>query len=198
MCLGLSPQRYKKLHGLAFQGIGAPNGLIIDAYGPVPGHNNDLHVLNVSNALARLQTLFTAANGIRTAMGAAVRRFRCYGDSIYPPSAVISRRRRMPPLSAAHLAQNSRVNASRTSIEWTFGKVNHLWRHIDLPRQMKLQHCPIGVGKLFTCGHILTNLHTTLYGSQTGLYFQVAPPTLEDYLSGISTPQQEPLVDLDW
>ena len=187
--------RYKKLHGLAFQGVGAPNGLIIDSYGPVPGHNNDLHLLNVSAIRVRLAQLFASANA---SIAGAARRFRCYGDSIYPPSTEISRRRRVPPLTPNHKAQNSLVNASRTSIEWEFGKSNQLWRHVDLPRQMKLQHCPIGVGKLFTCAHLLTNLHTTLYGSQTGLYFQLAPPTLENYLAGHTLPQTEPLVDLEW
>ena len=40
------------------------------------------------------------------------------------------------------------------------------------------------MGLYYPVANILTNCHTCLYGSQSSLYFNLAPPVLEDYLEG--------------
>ena len=185
---------YHKNHGLCFQGISAPNGLIIDLWGPSPGRENDLYLFRESNMKNRLDVLFNRANVLQTAAGRTPKRFRCYGDSIYIPSTSISRRRRMPPLSAGHVAQNFRVNKGRTSIEWTFGKIVSLFKFVDFKKNLKLGHSKVGVANYYTAAAFLTNFHTCLEGSQTGLEFGCAPPTLSVYMAGGTAPQNAPIV----
>ena len=49
--------RYKKGHGLTWQILSAPNGMIIDIFGPVPARHNDLYLVHASNLNARLDAL---------------------------------------------------------------------------------------------------------------------------------------------
>jgi len=46
---------------------------------------------------------------------------------------------------------------------------------------MKLQLSPIS--KYYIAAALLTNIHTCLYGSQTGAYFNCVAPSVESYLA---------------
>lgn len=70
----------------------------------------------------------------------------------------------------------------RVSVEWGFGKIMQLWAFLDHAANIKCMLQPVGL--YYPVANILTNMHSCLYGSQTGSYFRMQTPTLEDYASG--------------
>jgi len=64
------------MHGLKFQSVVGPNGLIIELYGPLPGARGDAHTLYKSKFKERMQTLSQiVADG---------NDYYVYGDAAYP------------------------------------------------------------------------------------------------------------------
>ena len=88
------------MHGLVFQAVMAPNGIIIDWFGPLPASNNDLNLVHWSGIVAGLTGMFTLAG--------LVFRYRCYGDSIYMLSTAISRRYRAGVLTAQQVREREK------------------------------------------------------------------------------------------
>jgi len=103
------------------------------------------------------------------------------------------------------------MKALRVSVEWGFGKIVSLFQYLNHEENLRLFLQPVHtawpslpptpapphplttpsflrllwqVGLYFPVANILTNCHTCLYHSQTGLYFGLDPPSLEDYLNG--------------
>ena len=76
---------------------------------------------------------------------------------------------------------NSKMSKLRVCVEWGFGKICQLFAFFDFKKNLKILLQPIG--KHFLVATLLTNCHTCLYGSQTGKFFELDPPTLESYLS---------------
>ena len=67
---------FYKMHGLKFQSVVGPNGLIIELYGPRPGARGDAHMLYTTNfrdRMQRLSQLIGAGND-----------YYMYGDAAYP------------------------------------------------------------------------------------------------------------------
>ena len=61
------------------------------------------------------------------------------------------------------------------------GKVKTLWAYLDYKRKNKVLLSDVVSNMRFAA--LLTNCHTTLYGSETGIYFSCDPPDLEVYLA---------------
>jgi len=72
------------------------------------------------------------------------------------------------------------MSAVRISVEWTFGKIIPLFSILYFKKNNKLylKH----IGKYYIVGAKLTNCHSCLYGSETGSFFELDPPTLDKYL----------------
>jgi hypothetical protein len=161
---------HKRIHGLKYQAVSAPCGLIVDLYGPVCGRRHDMHLLRVSRILHRMRE----ANGDG-------RVFRMYGDPAYPIADVILRAFRGVNLTQAQVDLNAEFNAMRTSVEWSFGRVVQYVSYLDYKAAMKLEEAPLAL--LYKVGVILTNCHLCLYRNGTTVsFFNCDPPTLEAYL----------------
>ena len=66
---------HKRIHSLKFQSVVAPDGMILNLYGPVEGRRHDCALLRLSELLPSLETLPRDRNGLR---------FCLYGDPAYP------------------------------------------------------------------------------------------------------------------
>ncbi|XP_068708323.1 uncharacterized protein [Montipora foliosa] len=64
---------HKRTHGLKFQSVVCPNGLIANLYGPIAGHHHDAFMLHESNSMPRLEGKFRAPHI-----------FSLYGDPALP------------------------------------------------------------------------------------------------------------------
>lgn len=71
----------------------------------------------------------------------------------------------------------------RVAVEWPFGGITEYFAFVDVKKNMKLYLQ--AVGKLYLVSTILYNARVCLYGSTTSKFFEVEPPTLEDYLGFI-------------
>ena len=148
-----------------------PNGLICNLYGPIEGRRHDAFMLAASGLLEQLQDKMNDENG-----GPYV----LYGDPAYPIRSHL-----LAPFRGAHLLPveqhfNEDMSKVRTSVEWGYGKIIQYFAFMDFKKNLKVLLQP--VGKLYCVSALLTNCHTCLYGSQTGSFFGVDPPQLEEYL----------------
>lgn len=172
---------YKKAHGLNYQAVTAPNGLVIDLWGPAPGKNNDLNLVADSDIVNRLAALFATCPS---------HQFRCYGDSIYQLSTSIVRRYRHMYLSSEEKRQNQVANRERTTVEQIFGRVVQLWKYVNLRSNFRLLRSAAGIGRAYRVACVLTNLNTCIYGNQVASHFGLQPPSASDYLNGGTNPRE--------
>jgi len=172
---------YYKSHGLKFQSVIAPNGMIIDFYGPVPGRRSDSYMLDKSGFEVRMRRL-------NRSLGMRRGDYHVYGDPAYALSRYIMRGFKgvMNPRQAAF---SRAMNALRVSVEWGFMLVVRDWRYIDCEKHLKIMLQPIG--KLYWVAAILTNVKSCVmaenhdgYGNLIAQRFRCSPPSLHEYLHG--------------
>ena len=105
---------HKRTHGLKWQGLMLPNGIIADLYGPYPGRRHDSFLLGDSMLNDRLQ-LWQQNEPVQ---------YKVYGDSAYPVQSHISRGHKGVALTEAQQRENRDMSAARICVEWGFGKVS--------------------------------------------------------------------------
>ncbi|CAC5423121.1 unnamed protein product [Mytilus coruscus] len=140
---------------------------------PIEGRRHDTGLLRESGICGELQTHMTTPTGDI---------YVIYGDPAYSMTTHIIKPFRGGVISAEQARFNKKMSAVRTCVEWIFGKILTLFAFLDYKKNLKLYLQP--VGKYYLVGSILVNCHTCLYGSETGHYFDIDPPSLENYLSG--------------
>lgn len=168
---------YPKTHGIKFQSVIGPHGLIIDLLRACLGRRGDGWLLAKSGLLQRMAAL------VRDEAS----HFYVYGDTAYALSQYVLRgfKGAMTPAQRAFSTAMSRL---RETVEWGFALVLRDWAFLDRKKNLKLFKQPIG--KLFYVGALLANIKTCLtashaldgYGNQIALKFGVSPPSLHDYL----------------
>ncbi|XP_062571196.1 uncharacterized protein LOC134233231 [Saccostrea cucullata] len=163
---------HKRVHGLKFQCITTPDGMIAHLFGPIEGRRHDAGMLRESDVEHQLQQYMTKANNDV---------YSLYGDPAYPLSPYLIPPFRGGVISANQMRFNKRMSAVRVCVEWTFSKILNLFAFLDYKKNQKLYLQP--VGKYYRVASILTNCHTILYGSETGTFFGIDPPSLQEYLA---------------
>ena len=71
------------------------------------------------------------------------------------------------------------MSGLRISVEWLFGQLKNFLKFIDYKKQLKIGLSP--VGKLFLVCGLLHNAHACLYGNLVSEYFDIEPPSLQEY-----------------
>ena len=168
---------YYKAHGIKFQCVVAPNGLIVDFFGPVPGRRSDSYLLKQSGFLERMRQLSRVAGG----------EYYVYGDPAYPLGRGIMRGYK-GAINAREAAFSNAMNALRVSVEWSFLHIARDWSFVTSERNLKIWWQPIG--RIYYVAAILTNAKCCLtaetrdgYGNMIAQRFDLSPPTLRDYLN---------------
>ena len=105
-----------------------------------------------------------------------------WGPSI-PCYTPCPRRFKGAHLNNAQKDFNASMSTVRVAVEWPFGGITEYFAFVDFKKNMKLYLQ--AVGKLYLVSTILYNARVCLYGSTTSKFFEVEPPTLEDYLGFI-------------
>jgi hypothetical protein len=174
---------WKKIHGLKWQTVDAPNGMCIHAFGPLSVRRNDLTSLQRSN----INGLFAQC---QVAQGMQYQ-YMMYGDSIYPVlSHLLSRYVSVAgrPLTAGEICENKTFSSCREVIEWDYGRLKTRWSFIDYRKKLKLRARKNGIANAFLCALLLENALTCLNSNQTTTYFNpldeeaiCRPPTLEEW-----------------
>jgi hypothetical protein len=165
---------HKKLHGMVFQAITTPDGLISSLFGPFVGRTNDWGMYNASRVPRRLHRMMPA-DGPRPML-------YLYGDPAYhlshgvmspfgPRKQISSRKRRF----------NKTLSRHRISVEHSFGQIFNLFKSLSFQKGLRVGDQ--AVAAFFLVAALLCNCWTCLNeGNQTSMKYQLAPPTLAEYL----------------
>ena len=162
---------HKRCHGLKFQSVGVPEGLIALLYGPIPGSRHDSFMLTDSALLPELQRIMPEDGSLGTV-------YRIYGDPAYPHSLHLFGGFRNPPRHSIQEAWNTEMSRVREMIEWLFGNVLEQFKFLDFRQSMKIFEQPIGL--YYFVAVFILNLRVTIYGNNTARYFNAR---IEDRLS---------------
>ena len=101
-----------------------------------------------------------------------------YGDPAYP----LRNQLQSPfpnPVTPQQQAFNKSMSKVRIAVEWLFGDIANWWAFVDFKKNLKLGLSAIE--KIYLTSALLTNARTCLYGNVTSEYFDISPPTLEEY-----------------
>ena len=104
-----------------------------------------------------------------------------YGDPAYPLWVHLQ-----SPFKDVQLTQqmkefNTSMSSVRVSVEWLFGDVVRTFKCLDFRQNLKIGLS--SVGKMYVVAALMENAFTCLYGNLTSKYFNLPPPTLQNYLS---------------
>ena len=162
---------HKRVHSLKFQSVVTPNGLIANLFGPVEGRRHDSAMLMMSGLLHQLELQSFSPAGQAMCI---------YGDPAYPHGIHLQR----PYAQRAGFvpdqqAFNQSMSQVRVSVEWVFGDVLNYFKFVDFKKSQKIGLS--AVGKIYVVCTLLQNALTCLYGNNTSKFFNVQPPTVEEY-----------------
>jgi hypothetical protein len=148
---------YKRQHGIKFQSVVFPNGLIAALHGPEPGSRHDLYLLGESKILDQLRAMIPNGN------------YSLYGDPAYPQSAWLHGGYRNPPPNSDQAKYNKLMSSVRESVEWGFNGIIQQFAFLDYKKKLMIYKVPIAA--YYISGAFLQNLRTCLYGSEISLHF---------------------------
>ncbi|CAB3977112.1 Hypothetical predicted protein [Paramuricea clavata] len=162
---------HKRLHAIKFQSICIPNGLIANLSGPWEGRMNDARILGESGLMQDLRQHAFAPDGTPLCL---------YGDPAYPLRVHLQQPFRNNAALTEDMRQyNKAMSSVRVSVEWLFGEITKYFKFVDFKQQLKIRLSPIG--KIYIVSAILQNSLACLYGNIVSEYFEINPPTLENY-----------------
>ena len=110
------------------------------------------------------------------------RRLKVYADKLYNDSPLVTAAysKRHGVVHGWMTGINLIMSKVRVAVEWNFGLLVARFKHADFAKGLKIQDGE--VVKTFRVAALLANCHTCLYGSQHTTYFDIMPPTVEEYL----------------
>ena len=104
-----------------------------------------------------------------------------YGDPAYPLRVHLQGPFRNPHLTPLMEAFRAYMSSVRISVEWLFGDVINYFKFLDFKKNLKIGMSSIG--KMYIVCALLHNARTCLYGNETSSFFELEPPTLEEYFA---------------
>ena len=154
--------RHKRKHGLKYQSVVAPNGLIVNLFGPIEASRHDSFMLAKSGLLRELELHSYSPDGSALCV---------YGDGGYPLSVHLQTGFRNANTDQERQF-NQLMSAVRVTVEWGFGNVLGDFAFVVLLVSNTLS------------APCWSNAKICLYGSKTSKFFGCQPPSLEAYFSG--------------
>ena len=102
-----------------------------------------------------------------------------YGDLAYPLRIHLQVPYHQGRLTQQMEDYNKAMSAVRVSMEWLFRNIINSFKFLDYKKNLKIGLSSIG--KMYLVCALLRNAITCLYGNQTSAFFDLEPPTLEEY-----------------
>lgn len=156
---------HKKQHGIGFQGIVTPDGMLSSLIGPYYGKDNDWAMFLRSGVTRRLRRIMNAVPGRRM--------LYLYGDPAYHNSYGVMApfdKRNDAVITPEQRAFNARMSSVRISVEHGFGKAYRLWQYTAYKQQQRVGQQPTAA--YYIAAVLLANCHTCLEGyNQTSRQF---------------------------
>ncbi len=177
MCRPLYAQQlgysgHKKVHGLKFQNVTLPNGLVGCHWGPELARRHDAWVLATSGAIEQFNQLCTVVG----------RRVCVYADTAYPLLPTVQCGFRGQNLTAQQNNFNQTMSCARVSVEWGFAQIISNFAWLDFKKTQKVWSTPIAL--YYSIAVLFTNCITCARGgNEISELFSCPPPTIQHYLS---------------
>ena len=162
---------HKRAHASKFQSIVTPNSLIANLFGPVEGRRHDSGILAMSGPRPQLQHM----SALPTGQAMCIYWHPSYLHRVYIQCSLARRQN----LTVAEEAFNQSMSQVWMSVEWVFRDVVNYFQFTYFTKDLKLELS--AVGKIYIVCALLRNALTCLYGNNTSAFFEVKPPTLEEY-----------------
>ena len=157
----------KTWHGVKFQSIILPDGMVAQMFGPVEGRRHDVFLLSQSRLDEHMQLLPPDAY--------------VYGDQAYPLRPWLLAPFKGPNKPIPQRAWNRNMRTVRISVEHGFKVVTTLWSHLKyVPAQTIFK---TAVSRHYVVCTALANMHNCLYPNQIAQHFGLQPPLLEEYFN---------------
>ena len=157
---------HKRHHGVKFQSIVLPDGLIAQMFGPVEGRKHDTSLLKFSKLDEKMALL---------PPGSYV-----YGDQAYPVRPWLLSPFRGQNKTMEQRKWNRNMRTVRISVEHGFKILTTLWAHLKYVPAQKM--FSTAVEKHYVVCTALANMHNCVYPNQVSSHFALSPPTLEEYI----------------
>ena len=74
---------------------------------------------------------------------------------------------------------NGSMSSVRVSVEWLFGDILNYFKFLDFKKNLKVGLS--NIGKTYVVCALMRNALTCLYGNQTSEFFELDPPSLQEY-----------------
>ena len=136
------------------------------------GKSHDTGILRRSGLLQQLQEHCNTEDGQPLCI---------YGDPAYPIRPYLQAPYKVNNLTAAEKEFNRSMSSVRVSVEWVFGEILQYFAFVDFKKNQKIAFSEVGT-MYQTCA-LLHNAMTCLYGSSTSTFFNLEPPSLEEYFA---------------
>ena len=165
--------RYYRGHGIKFQSVVVPNGLLFNLHGPNAGKYPDSKILGKSGLMDQMAELSELAGT----------HYVLYADCAYglEPHLLRGLKRNMIRNREAQEYQSA-MNSPRTSVEWGFGEVAQDWPWLRRKTLQKVLLSPVAV--FWQMAAVLSNVKTCLKrGNVITDFFGLRPPTIARYLA---------------
>ena len=158
---------HKRFHSTGWQGLMAPNGIIIQLYGPCLGTYHDSKMIGLSRLIDVMKHEFP--------------RYFVYADQGYGLSEQIQHGFSRLTATAEEQHYNFIWSKERICVEWGFGQVKEIFKTVNDWRSAKpLEAC---VGIWYMAAVLLRNCIVCMRGQdEVSGHFVLRPPTLDDYL----------------
>ena len=154
---------------MKFQSIVLPNGLICNLSGPYEGERYDSTMLQELGVLTNLRR-FAFHNDDPLCI---------FGDPAYPLGVHLQGPFKEANLTPDMVAYNKAMSEVRVSVKWMFGNITKYFNFVDFKRQMKIHLSAIG--KTYVVFAVLENARCCLYSNIVSTYFELSPPSLNEY-----------------
>ena len=136
----------KRHHGVKYQTIVSPDGLIVHTFGPMEGRRHDAAMLRESGVLPQLQALPDRLDGLKYAV---------YGDAAYPLKPVLCAPYGGNHLTAEQTEFNRQMKTVRECVEWGYAKVLQYFAFVDFKKNQKILLQPLS--NYYYAAVLLTN-----------------------------------------
>ena len=162
---------HKCTHALKYQAISTLDGLFLHGYGPCEGRQHDLTIYRRS----RLTDI------LRDTLVVKGQQYHIYGDADYTRENWMKTPYQGSNLTLEQLYINGERATSRATVQSMFLESKRYWPRMDHKRSLRVGQDP--VGNLYLVAMLLTNIRNCVYSNLISQYFQIQPPSFEEYLS---------------
>ena len=139
-------------HALKFQSLTTPDGLILDAFGPLEGRRHDWTLYIHSDAEDLLPIVLEVIDGMK---------YCIFADSGYNERWFLRTPSQGSNLTASQRAFIKAVSSVRVTVEWVFKEIKIYWPVIDFKRKLRVLEGPIG--SMYLGAMLLQNFRSCVY-----------------------------------